>query len=199
MVGIPRFPTRRPYPSGGPSWTGGTRVYPRYGGGVGSSAYVVLPLSHGASLSPKGLRQDWRDSGASAAVWEGLDPLHTSFSHGASLSPKPSTQDRRDSSLWEAFWEWLDRVHTWFSNGAPYPASGSGSRTRGTRVYAPLCGSGYILCIPGFKTGSCRNTGGTRHGGCRQKDPLSCTKTGLVVKKKLSKMQGTTRPLVSVC
>ena len=35
----------------------------------------------------------------------------------------------------------------------------------------------------GFKTGSRRKTGGTRQGGCRPTDPLSCAKKGVMVKK----------------
>ena len=38
-----------------------------------------------------------------------------------------------------------------------------------------------------FKTGGCRKTPGTRHGGCRPTDPLSCAKIGAVVKKRIGR------------
>ena len=41
----------------------------------------------------------------------------------------------------------------------------------------------------GFKTGVSRKTDGTRQGGCRITDPLSCAKTGAVVKTKTAKTQ----------
>ena len=40
---------------------------------VGEAGRCVSSISHGASLSPKRPRQDWGDSGVSAAVWEWLD------------------------------------------------------------------------------------------------------------------------------
>ena len=40
----------------------------------------------------------------------------------------------------------------------------------------------------GFKTSGCRKTGGTRQGGCGPTVPLSCAKTGAIVKR-------TTQPL----
>ena len=39
----------------------------------------------------------------------------------------------------------------------------------------------------GFKIGGCCKTGGTRQGGCRLTDPLSCAKIGAVVKKKVGR------------
>ena len=65
-------------------------------------------LSHRASLTPMRLKQDRRDSGVSAAVWEWLDPVYTWFSHGAPLSPRRSRQDGGDSGVFTAVWEWLD-------------------------------------------------------------------------------------------
>ena len=53
----------------------------------------------------------------SAAMWEWLDPLHTSLSDGASLSPKRPRHDRRDSGVSAAVWEWLDPSHPiWLSH-----------------------------------------------------------------------------------
>ena len=69
-------------------------------------------FSHGPNVSPKRSRQDRRNSGVSAALWEWLVPVHTRFSQGASLSPKRPTHDRRDSGVSATVWEWLDLVHT---------------------------------------------------------------------------------------
>ena len=69
--------------------------------------------------------------------------MHTSFSHRLSLSSKRPRQDRRDSGVSAAVWEWLGSMR---STEQTYPPSGPG-RTGGTRVYPPLCGSGWTLCI----------------------------------------------------
>ena len=106
----------------------------------------VSSFSHGASLSSKRPRQDRRDSGVSAAVWEWLGSVHTSFSHGAPLYPKRPQQDRRDSGVSAAMWEWLYLVSPCAPTGRPYPPSGLG-RAGGTRVYPPLCGNGWTLCL----------------------------------------------------
>ena len=88
-------------------------------GVAGPYAYLVLP--RGIPI-PKGARQNRRDSGVSAAVWEWLHLVHTSFSHGASLSPNRPRQDRGDQGVSAAVWEWLHPVHTLFSHGASlYP------------------------------------------------------------------------------
>ena len=60
-----------------------------------SCAYPGLP--RGAYPKPPG--QNYRDSGVSAAVWEGLDARHIRLSPGASLPPKRCRQDRRVSGV----------------------------------------------------------------------------------------------------
>ena len=65
-------------------------------------------LSHGASLIPKWSRQDRRDWGVSAAVWERLEPVYTWFSHRPPLSPRQLGQDRLDSGVFTSLWQWLD-------------------------------------------------------------------------------------------
>ena len=107
-------PTGHPYPPCGPGRSGGTQVYPPLCGSRRAVAYLVL--SRGVPI-PQYPRQDRRDLGASAAVWE-----------------------------------WLDLVYPRSPTGRPYPQRGPG-KTRGTRVYPPLCGSGWALCIPRSPTG----------------------------------------------
>ena len=56
--------------------------------------------------------------------------------------------------------------------GRPYPPSGPGT-TSGTRVYPPLCGSGYTLCILRYPTGRpYRPSGPRKSGGTRVYPPL---------------------------
>ena len=66
--------------------------------------------------------------------------------HGASLSPKWPRQDRRHSGASAVVWEWPGPCLPRSPTGRPYPPSGPGS-TGGTRVYPPLCGSGWTLCM----------------------------------------------------
>ena len=81
--------------------------------------------------------------------------MHTLFSDGASLFPK-----------------WLDLVYPRFPTGLPYPPSGSG-RTGGTRVYPPLRGSGWALCLRCSPTGRPHHPSGpSRVGGTRMHPPL---------------------------
>ena len=99
-------------------------------------------------------------------------PCVSSFSHEASLSPKRPRQDRRDSGVSATVWEWLDLVYARSPTGRPYPPSGP-SRTGGTQVYPPLCGSGYTLCILRSPTGHPYRTSGLgRTGGTRVYPPL---------------------------
>ena len=174
----PRSRKRHPYPPSGRGRTGGTRVHPLLCKSGSTSCILVLPrgvpipqaaqvgveglgcirrcvgvagpcvssLSQGAAQSPNWPEQARRNLGVSAAVWERLGPLHTSFSHGASLSPERPRQDRRNSGVSAAVLEWLDPVCPHSPTGRPYPPSGP-SRTGGTRVYPPLCGSGQTLCV----------------------------------------------------
>ena len=117
----PPPPPGRPYTPNGPGRTGGTRVYPPLcGEELETGTYTAPP---GASLSPKRPTRDWRDRGASAAMWGRaeksiiLDPPD-----GTLLSPKRPGQDRRDSGVFAAVWG-----RTWKSNhtrpptGPPYP------------------------------------------------------------------------------
>ena len=89
----PRSPTGRANPPTGPGRPGGTQVYPPLCGSGYTLSYLVLPQG---IQSPKRPRQGRRDSGVSAAMWDWLDPMHTSFFYAPSLSPKRPTQDRRD-------------------------------------------------------------------------------------------------------
>ena len=111
---IPRSPAGRPHPQSGPGKTRGTRLYPPI---CGSGWPMHTSFSDRVSVSPKQSRQDRRDSGLLAAVWEWLHPMHRSFAHGAYLSPKRSG-DRRDSGIFNTVWEWLRPVHTSFSHKA---------------------------------------------------------------------------------
>ena len=70
----------------------------------------------------------------------------TSYSNGASLASKQPREDCRDSGASAAVWEWMRSVSPRTPTGRPYAPSGPG-RTPGTRVYPPLCGSGFFLCL----------------------------------------------------
>ena len=116
---------------------------------AGSSAYPVLP--RGMPI-PKGARQNRRDSGVSAAVWEWLHLVHTSFSHGASVSPKRPRQDQGTKVYPPLCGSGCTLCILRSPTGRPYTPSGPGT-TRGTQVYPPLCGSSWALCIPRSPTG----------------------------------------------
>ena len=64
------LPQGVPIPRAAHAGPGGLRCNHRY---VGLPGPCVSSLSHGASLSRKRPRQDWRDSGVSAAKWDWLD------------------------------------------------------------------------------------------------------------------------------
>ena len=168
---ILRSPTGRPYTPSGPGRTGGTQVYPPlcgsgctlcilrsptglpYLGGLkcirrcvgvaGPYAYLLLPrgvpIHQAAKARPEGLGCIRRCVGVAR-------PCVSSLSHGPSLSPKRPRQDRRESGASDAVWRWLGLVYPRSPTGHPYPPSGRGS-TAGTRVYLPLCGGGWTLCI----------------------------------------------------
>ena len=73
-------------------------------------------------------------------------PCVSWLSHGASLSPKRPRQDLRDSGVSALKWELLDLVRPRSAMARPYPPRGPRS-SGGTRVYPPLCGSVWTLCI----------------------------------------------------
>ena len=96
---------------------------------------------HGASLPPKRLKQDRRDSGVSTAVWvKAASAIVPDPSNGASLSIGRPMQGRRDSGIFAVMWggDGSSIVHG-TPTGLPYPPNGPG-RTAGTRVSLPLCG-----------------------------------------------------------
>ena len=165
----PRSPTGQPYTPSGPRKTGSTVVYPPLCGSGWAHGYRLLrrcvPILQVAQAGPEALGCIRRCVGVAG-------PMHTSFSHGASLSPKRLRQDRRDSGVSAALWEWLDLVYPRSPTGRPYPQSGPG-RTGGTRVYPPLCASGWALCILRSPTRRPHHPSGpSRTGGTRMHPPL---------------------------
>ena len=108
-------------------------------------------FSHGASLSPKRRRQVRRDLGVSAAMWEGLDLVHTRVSHGAPIPSRPGKTIGTRVYLPLCGRGWMLGI-SGFPTGRPYPPSGAGN-TGGSPVSPPLCGSGWIMCIPSCATG----------------------------------------------
>ena len=138
----PRTPMGIPYPPSGPGRTGGFGCIRRC---VGVDGPCVSSYPHGAALSPKRPKQDQRDSGVCAAVWNGWVGV-SSYPHVASLSPKRPRQDRRDSGVSAAVSRWMGYMSPRTPAGRRYPPSGLGT-TGGTRVSPPLCGSGWALCL----------------------------------------------------
>ena len=79
----------------------------------GSSLIMYISGSHtGRPYHPSVPGRTRGTAGVSAAVWEWLDPVPTSFSHRAALSPKRSRQDRRERGTCAAVWERLHHVRT---------------------------------------------------------------------------------------
>ena len=139
----PCSPTGGPYPPNGPGRTGGTRVYPPL---CGSGWPVHTSFSHGGIPIPQ-VAQVGTEELRCIHRYVGMPgTCVSSLSHGASLSPKRPTQDRGDSSVSAAVWELVDLVYPRPPAGRPHHPSGPG-RTGGTRLYPPLCGSGWPLCI----------------------------------------------------
>ena len=96
--------TGPPYPPNSPSRTGGTWMYSPLCGQEREVQSYPTPAPE-ASLWPERPRQDLRNSGLSAAEWEGAgSSMVYSTHHGAYLSPKLPMQDRRDSGVCAAVW-----------------------------------------------------------------------------------------------
>ena len=119
---------------------------------VGVGGPCVSSFSHGTSLSPKRPRRDRRDSGASAAVWEGLDLVY----------PRSPTR-RRIIQTAQARPEGLGCIHgsvglcgpcvSLFPHGAT-PSSKRPTQDRRERGASSAVWEWLGACIPSFPTGS---------------------------------------------
>ena len=168
----PRSPTGCAYPPRGPGRTEGTRVHPPL---CGSGWPMHTLFSHGAPLSAKLPKQDRKNSGVSAAVWEWPGPCIPRSPRGCPYPPSGPCRTggtRVYPLLCGSGWTLCILVLpqgvpitqaaqvgprglgcirrcvgvagpciSCSLTGRPYPQSGP-SRTRRTRVYPLLCGSG---------------------------------------------------------
>ena len=98
----------------------------------------------------------------SAALWQWLDRVHTSFSYGLSLSSKPPKLDGRESFASPLCGSgWIVSIRG-SSTGRPYPPSGLG-RTKGTPMDPSLCGRGWDVAYTWFSHGASLSPGRRRH------------------------------------
>ena len=169
------FPRGVPIPQAAQAGPEGLGCVRRCVGVVGPCAYLGLPrgvlIPQTAQARREGLGCICRCVGVAA-------PCVSSFSYGA-----PPTAKRLVGSegldVSAAVWESLDLLAPRVPTGRHYPASGLG----GTRVYLPLCGRGWALCIFFSPMGSPYPPNGpSRTGGTRLYLQL-CGRTEIATRK----------------
>ena len=132
-----KTPTGRPYPPGAQAGLEGLGCTRRC---VGVGGVVSLKNPRGASLSPRGPRKIGGTRVYPVLCGGGWCGGSSKPPRGVPVPPRPR-QDRRDSGISTAVWGWLVwcllKTHT----GHSYPPAAG--KTRGTRVYPPLCGGGW--------------------------------------------------------